>query len=189
MALQSQALLCPPRFPLPPARDALHVRQQEALVSIATAGHGKSRPLLSWSQGHDGVRTAPRPRKETQRPASGGCPGPPQFSSPGCGVPLTRVSPTTQRSAAGPKFQPCSAGPTHSGQVHLQRRGRRSHHLSSCRRAASCITVSAAFQPSSAFSFIMVVGQLGEPEFHRHIYDPLAFQPVEEIHLTDTRPS
>lgn len=32
----------------------------------------------------------------------------------------------------------------------------------------------------------MVVGQLGEPEFHRHIYDLLAFVPVEEIHLTDT---
>lgn len=72
---------------------------------------------------------------------------------------------------------PLCGPPAPSSQVHLQRRGPGSHHLSSCRRAASCIRASAAFQPSCAFSLIVAVGQRGEPAFHRHIYDPGAFQP------------
>lgn len=75
---------------------------------------------------------------------------------------------------------PLCGPPAPSSQVHLQRRGPGSHHLSSCRRAASCIRASAAFQPSCAFSLIVAVGQRGEPAFHRHIYDPGAFQPGEE---------
>lgn len=71
--------------------------------------------------------------------------------------------------AAAPKESephPCCEGPVALPQTHQQRKGRQSRYLSSHRRAASCINVSAAFQRGFAFRFIRQVGQLGKSEFH-----------------------